>query len=172
MKIITLYIITILVLLSCNEVVNKIIIDKKTGNPMLIGRTELSAFQQSDFSEWYNNEYFAYEADDFIIEQIKLNIDSISIHIFMGTWCSDSRREVPRFIKILDQVEFDQSNLEIINVDREKHSPGKNEKDKNIVYVPTFIINKNYHELGRIIEYPIITLESDFLDILISLKLD
>lgn len=171
--------ITIIILLislslvfSCNEVVNKIIVDEKTGHPMLIGRTELSAFQQPDFSEWYNNEYFGYEPDEFFVEQIKSHIDSISIDIFMGTWCSDSRREVPRFIKILDELEFDQNNLRIISVDREKHSPGKNEKNRNIEYVPTFIIYKSNKELGRIVEYPIITLESDLLNILIGLKLD
>lgn len=167
------YILIVLIIIqltSCNEVINKVVIDEKTGNPMLIGKTELNAFRQPEFAEWYNTEYFAYEPDEFLIEQIKLNIDSFSIDIFMGTWCSDSRREVPRFIKILDQAEFDRSKLRIINVDREKKSPNKETKDLNIELVPTFIVKKDNQELGRIIEFPIVTLESDLLNILIGLE--
>ena len=145
--------------------------DEKTGNPMLIGKTEINVFQQSEFSEWYNSEYFGYEPDEFVLDQIKMNIDSVNIQIFMGTWCSDSRREVPRFIKILDQLDFDKNNLQLINIDRKKQSPNSEEKDKNIKFVPTFILSKNEIEIGRIIEFPIVTLESDILDILLGIEL-
>lgn len=151
---------------------NKIITDKKTGNPILVGLTELSAFENPNFSEWYSTEYSAYEIDEFILEQIKIVSDSINIEIYMGTWCGDSRREVPRFIRILDSVDFDMNNLMIVNLDRNKTSPGKLEKDKNIEYVPTFIIYRNNVELGRIIEFPIITLESDLLDILMQAEVE
>jgi len=89
----------------------------------------------------------------------------------MGTWCSDSRREVPRFIKILDLSEFEQNKIQIINLNREKESPGHEEKEKNIDFVPTFIINKNNNEIGRIVEFPIITLESDLFNILLEAEL-
>jgi len=164
------YIILFLFLASCNDVTNKIVVDEKTGKLMLIGKTELGVFEQTEFKDWYNTEYFAYEPDDFILEQIKLNFDSLKIKIFMGTWCGDSRREVPRFIKIIDQLEFNKKHLTIINVDRKKESPNKEEKDKNIEYIPTFIIYKNDTELGRIIEFPIVTLESDLLNILMGIK--
>lgn len=153
--------------ISCNDGLNQVIPDKKTGKPMLVGLTELSAFKDPNFSEWYSIEYKYYEADQFIIDQIKLIDDSIKIEIFMGTWCGDSRREVPRFNKILDLIDFDKKNLLIVNLDREKRSPGKFEKNKNIEYVPTIIFYKNNIEIGRIIEYPIVTLESDILEILI-----
>ena len=57
--------------------------DEKTGNPMLIGKTEINVFQQSEFSEWYNSEYFGYEPDEFVLDQIKMNIDSV---IFKYLW--------------------------------------------------------------------------------------
>jgi len=159
-----------IILISCNDVTNKVVIDEKTGNSMLIGKTVLKAFQMPEFSEWYNTEYFAYESDEFVLDQIKLHIDSINIEIFMGTWCGDSKREVPRFIKILDQLEFDRSNLLIVNLDRKKQCPNEEEKGKNIEYVPTFLIYKNEVEIGRIVEFPIITLESDLLNILLGIK--
>ena len=160
----------LIILLSCNHGSNKIITDEKTGKPMLIGSTDLDAFNYPEFSDWYNAEYFAYEPDDFIIEQLKPNLKNVDIEIFMGTWCGDSRREVPRFIKILDLIEYDKNKLQIINVDRKKRSPQKAEKNKNIEYVPTIIFLRDNVEIGRIIEYPIITLESDMLNILMGVN--
>ncbi len=34
----------------------------------------------------------------------------------MGTWCGDSKRETPRFYKILDETGFNQNNFELITV--------------------------------------------------------
>ncbi len=170
MKNIFLILIITLLVINCKEIVNKVTVDEKTGRPMLIGVTDRSAFELPDFSEWYNNEYIGYEADKFILEQIKELSDSIDIQIFMGTWCSDSRREVPRFLRILDELKFEQNKLQIINVDRKKESPTHEERDNNINFVPTFIIMKNGNEIGKIVEFPIITLESDLLSILLGIK--
>ena len=159
----------LIILISCKEMSSKIVVDEKTGNPMLVGVTDRSVFKLSDFSDWYDNEYIGYEPDEFIIKQITELSDSIDIQIYMGTWCSDSRREVPRFLKILDLAGVDKNNLRIINVDRKKKSPNHEEKNKNIEFVPIFIINKNNIEIGRIVEFPIITLESDLLSILIGI---
>ena len=157
------------ILVGCKEVINKVTVDDKTGRSMLIGITDRSAFKLVDFADWYNSEYVGYQPDEFIIGQIKELIDSIDIQIFMGTWCSDSRREVPRFLKIIDLIDFDQDSLQIISVDRKKKSPTNDEKNKDIKFVPTFIINKNRNEIGRIAEFPIITLESDLLSILLGI---
>jgi len=166
-----LYLTILILLIACNEVANKMMVDEKTGKQMLVGITDRKAFELPDFSEWYNNEYTGYEPDEFIIKQIQELNNSIYIQIFMGTWCSDSRREVPRFIKILDLSEFDQNKIQIINLNREKESPGHEEKEKNIDFVPIFIINKNNNEIGRIVEFPIITLESDLFNILLEAEL-
>ncbi|MFC1785688.1 thioredoxin family protein [Candidatus Neomarinimicrobiota bacterium] len=169
MKIIILLVLTVFILIGCKEVVNKVIIDNKTGRSMLIDVIDRRAFELPDFKEWYNDEYTAYEPDEFILEQIKEISDSVDIQIFMGTWCSDSRREVPRFLKILDLSEFEQSKLRIINVDRKKKSSTHEEKNKNIEFVPTFILNREGIEIGRITEFPTITLESDLLSILLEI---
>ncbi|MEZ4907148.1 MAG: thioredoxin family protein [Saprospiraceae bacterium] len=92
--------------------------------------------------------------------------DDISIKVFLGTWCSDSRREVPRFIKILNEAGFDMQNLEIMCLDRDKKAPDYTSNTFNIQYVPTFIVYQKNKELGRIIETPENTLETDLLKIL------
>ncbi len=169
MKIVASLIFGIFIFISCKAVVNKVTIDDKTGRSMLIGVTDRSAFELPDFKEWYNDEYTAYEPDGFILDKIKELMDNTDIQIFMGTWCSDSRREVPQFLKILDLSEFEQIKLKIINVDRKKKSPTHEEKNKHIEFVPTFILNRDGIEIGRIVEFPIITLESDLLNILLGI---
>ena len=139
----------------------KIIIDDKTSRPMLIGLTTKDAFLDSNFSQWFNLEYENYKPDTLYLNYLKNSLRDKKIKIVMGTWCSDSRREVPRFIKILDLVDFNDSNLTIINVDRQKKGLTDETEGLNIEFVPTFIIYNNDIELGRIIETPKDTLEKD-----------
>jgi hypothetical protein len=84
----------------------------------------------------------------------------------MGTWCSDSRREVPRFMKIIESLGYDKKRLRFIGVDSYKEAPVHNFDSLNIERVPTFIFYNDKIELGRIIEYPLTSLERDMLVIL------
>jgi hypothetical protein len=51
--------------------------------------------------------------------------------------------------------------------DRIKSSPVSGYEELNIERVPTFIFLKNNIELGRIIEYPLASLQQDMINILI-----
>ena len=101
------------------------------------------------------------------LEPLKDKLAEHQILIFMGTWCGDSKREVPQFIKILESVDFPIKNLKIVALDKrkEKHkkSPQGEEWGLNIRSVPTFIFYKNGREINRIIKTPVATLEEDIL---------
>ena len=84
----------------------------------------------------------------------------------MGTWCPDSRREVPRFMRILNIWKFPVSMVTFIGVDNAKLSPVGEYDKLDIQRVPTFIIYKNNIEAGRIIENPTTSLEQDMVNIL------
>jgi thiol-disulfide isomerase/thioredoxin len=148
------------------DVYNKVVVDNLTGSAILIGKVNLEAFAMPEFKDWYNKEYNEYNPNKEIIDKLKDSIDDIKISIFLGTWCPDSRREVPRFIRILSEVNFDFNNLSIISLDRMKKSPGGEEIGLDIDYVPTMIFYNNGKEIGRIIESPSTTLEADMLKIL------
>jgi thiol-disulfide isomerase/thioredoxin len=97
---------------------------------------------------------------------LEINKDELTIQIVMGTWCPDSRREVPRFMQILDRWKFPAAKVTFIGVDNAKLSPVGDFDKLDIQRVPTFIILKNKVEAGRIIENPVTSLEQDMLNIL------
>lgn len=145
---------------------SKLITDEHSGKPILLGICDRSALLDSNFAWWYESEYNNYEFSTSAVDSIKQKLDGLSVLIVMGTWCSDSRREVPRFLRILDELKFNNELLTINYVDRKKESPEGNISSLDIKYVPTFIFYKGGKEIGRIIETPQITLEGDFKNIL------
>lgn len=146
---------------------NKIVADEKSNKPILIGLIDRTAFADSNFSWWYEPEYNNYELDSSIVDSLRNYLtDDVSIKIVFGTWCSDSRREVPRFLKLLDRLKFATNKLTLICVNRNKEADEINLQNLNIELVPTFIIYKKNEEIGRIIETPKTTLERDIKNIL------
>lgn len=142
----------------------QIVTDEKSGKPMLIGIcTRENFISDTSFSWWFEVEYEYYEPEDSIVKLI--NLDSVKIVCVMGTWCSDSRREVPRLYKILDALNFDEKNFLVYSVDRKKQAEGYDIDQFVIERVPTFIFYKNDSEIGRIVESPQETLERDLLKI-------
>jgi thiol-disulfide isomerase/thioredoxin len=89
-----------------------------------------------------------------------------SFLVFFGTWCSDSRREVPHFLKIADDCGIDSSRIRLYGLDRSKKSRDGLTEKYHIDRVPTFIFLKDGDEIGRITEKPTGTLEADMLAIL------
>jgi thiol-disulfide isomerase/thioredoxin len=145
---------------------NKILIDSKSGKPILVGLCDREAFADTNFAWWFNSGYKFYSPDELIIAELKkLNI-KCKITIVMGTWCSDSRREVPKFYKILDELNYPEESLTLINVDRNKDGIDSDISSLNIELVPTFIVYRDGKEIGRIIETPEETLEKDLLNII------
>ena len=84
----------------------------------------------------------------------------------MGVKCHDSEREVPRLIKILDEIKFLDNKLKIYLLKQNKTSDSGFEKGKNITNTPTIIFYKNSIEINRIVEFPVETLERDIYKII------
>lgn len=133
---------------------------------MLLGKANRKGLEMESFQDWFNPGYKNYTVNPETLEKLKPLLKNVSITAFMGTWCEDSQRDVPHLYKILDKAEFDESKLTLITVSEEKTTPQGFEKGKNITNVPTIIFYRADKELGRIVEYPIETLEKDMLAIL------
>jgi thiol-disulfide isomerase/thioredoxin len=133
---------------------------------MLVGTASLDSLNADPFVSWYETNREGYSPDSELLAQLRPLLKDIKIVLIMGTWCKDSRREVPRFTAILDDVKYPLEDVEVIAVDRNKETPEKFEQGLELIQVPTFIFYKDQQELGRIVEFPINTLESDMLAIL------
>ena len=143
---------------------NTITTDEKTDKPMLVGYTTLEAFNDTSFSWWWNSAYNRYEVDSVDAEELKVKLEDVDIKIVMGTWCSDSRTEVPHFYKILDEINYPNEKVTLINVNRDKQGLENEVAGLDINFVPTFIFYKAGEEIGRIIEMPYESLEKDMLE--------
>jgi thiol-disulfide isomerase/thioredoxin len=133
----------------------------------LLGYINPGQLAREPYSEWYLKGF-----DDYVPNSESFNklLDKdktgLTIKIVMGTWCPDSRREVPRLMKVLDTWQFPSGKVTIIGVDNAKHSPVGEYVNLDIQRVPTIIIYKNNIEAGRIIENPTTSLEQDIVNIL------
>jgi len=147
---------------------NKTIIDEESGKPMLIGYCTRDVFKDTSFSWWYNSEYEMYELEYSTLDKLEGKLNSLEITIVLGTWCSDSREQIPRFLKILDELNFLEEKMTLIAVDRDKKWEEGEIENLNITLVPSIIFYKNGEELGRIEELPKETLEKDFAEIILN----
>jgi thiol-disulfide isomerase/thioredoxin len=145
---------------------NQSVIDTVKNKKMLIGYCTFEAFQDSAFKEWFDEQYNNYHLDYETLNQLEGKTDDISITIVMGTWCSDSREQIPSFYKILNELNYPTDKITLICVDRNKKGLSDEVSNLNIELVPTIIFYRNGKEIGRIIETPQESLEKDLLRII------
>ncbi len=142
-------------------------------NKKLLGACNRDSLLQSPWKEWFEPNYAAYNADNELITKLKKSLTKeYSFEIFFGTWCGDSKREVPRFYKIADLIGVPEQKIKLIGVDSGdayKQGPNDETKGRSIYRVATFIILKNNIEVGRLIEHPVTSLEEDLYKIIAGL---
>jgi hypothetical protein len=118
-----------------------------------------------NFPDW-QEEVASYVPDQEVIEKLQSIPSEIKIEIFLGTWCSDTKRNVSAYFKIMDMVDNPLIMTSYIGIPREDDSQKPFIEGKNIIKVPTFIIFIDNQEKGRIIENPTKSVEEDVLDII------
>jgi len=83
------------------------------------------------------------------------------VTVLLGTWCSDSRREISRLWKALDAIGASAGGgpsgglpftLSYVGVDEAKREPAPAVAAAGLKYVPTLIVRRDGREVGRIVE--------------------
>ncbi|MCA0133255.1 thioredoxin family protein [Winogradskyella alexanderae] len=160
--------IAITICLNAQRLNTEIIIEGQ--EPYLVGQVDKSGLLGKNYRSWFTENYNNYKPNDSLINLIAPALKEIEIKIFMGTWCGDSRRDVPNLYRILEACNFPMKNLLTVALSNEDHmykkSPQQEEVGLNIHRVPTIIFYKNGKEINRIVEYPVKTLEEDILEII------
>ncbi len=75
------------------------------------------------------------------------------VTVYLGTWCSDSRRELSRFWRAIDEAGGEAAfELAYVGVSRDKEQPAERLEGLGLEYVPTFVVEIEGAETGRIVE--------------------
>lgn len=148
--------------------INKKLEDKIRHKEILINecsREGLVSFPE--FKSSYDLNYEYYKTDSALTPQLEKLLKNKKIKIVLGTWCGDSKLQVPYFLKVLDAAKLNEKQVEFIAVDGKKETENGLTNNLNIQRVPTFIVSdKSGKELGRIVESPKKSIESDLVEIL------
>ena len=152
------------------------VIEKQDGSKVLIGEITREDIV-SNLGSW-DASFFEYEPDETVLGDIAGRREGISFIVVLGTWCSDSHEQVPRFWKVLDAIGFPLENLKMFAVERGKPKPDPALTQDLVDWsmnlrawygterVETIIVYRNGVELGRIVEAPAKSIEADLLEIL------
>jgi thiol-disulfide isomerase/thioredoxin len=123
----------------------------------------------------------AYQPQERALQLVRCYDEPVTVLIFFGSWCSDSKRELPHFFTTLALANNKNISTKLFGLDRTKKEAAGFAEAFKIEKVPTFIFlrgrrdfSANAHsagehaqdELGRIIETPAISLEQDCVNVL------
>ncbi len=161
--------ISLILILIC-ALASKASADDNTGHHKepqknLVGEIDKAALLEPPYRSWYTKNHSSYVPDQISVDSLTAMLSGVQVRVFMGTWCHDSQREVPRLFKILESSNFDQKNLTLVSLSLDKSTQNGLEKGLDIQRTPTIIFFKDSTELGRIVETPRDSLENDILKI-------
>jgi thiol-disulfide isomerase/thioredoxin len=125
----------------------------------LVGHVTRTAVE--DYETWRSLRAQDYTPAPDAVKTIGERWRDAEVLLVLATWCPDSKREVPRFFKILDQAGVGLDKVTMVAVDRsKKDAEGLTDKHQ-VQRVPTFVFIKNGQEIGRVTEKPVSTLEGE-----------
>ena len=134
-----------------------------SGQEHLLGIIQIEQLEKEPFNDWYFSGYSLYKPD--IDPRQYESLSGMDVTIFLGTWCGDTKRLLPKFIKLWDLAGLPREQLRLVSLHSEgkeyKRSPDRIERQYEIHRVPTFIFEKNGMEIGRIVERPVTGLTTD-----------
>ncbi len=133
--------------------------------PMELGWVDRAVIERPEYHQ-FGTTYDTVRVSEEIVDLIRQLENGVEFTVFFGTWCEDSQRELPRFLKVVDMAGISSDRIKLYGVDRSKKSSDGLTERFDIKYVPTIIFLKNGAEIGRIIEKPHATIEEDMVSIL------
>lgn len=130
----------------------------------IVGATTVNEILKSD--PVYQIYIDRYQPDRPAIKFLNAVQDSITIRVFIGTWCRESKKYIPGLIKTLKAADSPNIHISYIGVDAEKKLPETFLKTYDIKYIPTVIVLRGKKEIGRIEEAPRQLIETELVKIL------
>lgn len=135
--------------------------------PTLLGEVERHRIEAAE-PEWVEMQVES-EVDENAAFELANVAEGGEVEIYLGTWCSDSAREISRLWSALDFAGGEDLlpfTLRYLAVDRADKRPPELERDLDLRFVPTFIVRRGGEEVGRIVESSPNGIEVDLLSLL------
>jgi len=122
-------------------------------DPVLLG--ELTWEELAAIPGW-EGERAAYEPDEEAIRRLRTASEDYTVLAVLGSWCSDSRREVSRLEKVLEDVGGEHFRLRLVGVDRTRRVSDPEDAAlldaRAAERVPTIVVtDADGRELGRVV---------------------
>lgn len=132
----------------------------------LIGPVTRTALEE--YEAWKTLRAQDYTPDAEAVRAIAANGRDVETLLILATWCPDSKRDVPRYFKILDAAGLGLDRVTMVGVDRTKKDAGGLTERHGVTRVPTFVFFRGGAEIGRVVERPVATLEQDIAAIFVK----
>lgn len=136
--------------------------DSVNNQRILIGKVTQANIADSI---WYRENYNEESASSEALKNINKFSKEVTVEVFFGTWCDDSRYWVPSFIGLIDKTEL-ADQVSLVAVPRSKKTAETAKLKEIIERVPTFVFWRDGEEIGRIVEAPEVSLVMDMIEIL------
>ncbi|MBK7631467.1 MAG: hypothetical protein IPJ23_12325 [Ignavibacteriales bacterium] len=107
--------------------------------PLILGYCPASEMNDSVFFNNWTTAYNNYQPDYETLDSLEGKLDDLNIKIVFRSTCSDSREQLPRLFKILNELNFDLNSITLIGVNREKQGLSNEAEGLEIELVPTII---------------------------------
>ena len=133
-------------------------------NPYAVGDISIKTLFENH--EGFQDNYEEYQPGNLLDPAL---FRGVEIYMLFGTWCHDSKREVPRLLSLLNKLDVPENQINLIGLNFMKNDSQDRGKKFQIKKTPTFVFLRNQKEIGRIVEMPEISLEADLLKILAPL---
>ncbi len=135
-------------LIFCSVIFLFLFLESCKKNQYLRGYYSWSEF--SDSCQWKVKVNEKYKPDSTYLDSLKrLNVP-MDLKLFLGTWCSDSRKWVPKFMAIKSYMPI--QDMQIISVDTTKKDSLKWFQTYQVDSIPMFIFFEagTQNEIGRL----------------------
>ena len=133
--------------------------------PVLLGNVQREQVEKA-VPDWVEAEV-ASAPDAEAVKRLAAVPPGATVTVYLGSWCGDSRREVSRFWRALDQLGGEVPfAVSYVGVDHAKKEPAALVSGSDLRYVPTFIVRRDGREVGRIVESAPHGIERDLLSLL------
>lgn len=128
--------------------------------PSLLGEVTREQIESAEPS-WVEAEIEA-ETDPGAVAELAAVPSGAEVTVYLGTWCSDSRRELGRFWRAVDEAGGELPfAVRYVAVERYPERPPELEREIGLRYVPTFIVERDGAEIGRMVEVSPNGIEAD-----------